>query len=146
MHPASSWTALGQVVAALLSLPSRFASARSPVFYFSSYTPYLFSGGRRSSGCHRDVLVVPTRGPLLLPHSLPLWPCRPPLVPCLCLRVPSLCPRVPSRLPLVPNILILISIQCTQPTFDTCVMRHVISLCCVEGSGCVYLLIYSIAT
>ena len=26
------------------------------------------------------------------------------------------------------DILILISIQCTQPTFDTCVMRHVISL------------------
>ena len=31
MHPASSWTALGQVVAALLSLPSLLASAHSPL-------------------------------------------------------------------------------------------------------------------
>ena len=47
------------------------------------------------------------------------------------------------------NILILISIQCTQPTFDTCVMCHVISLYSVvlcRGNCISLVLIYSIAT
>ena len=108
VHPASSWTALGQVVAALLSLPSLFASACSPlcsIFLLTLRVCFLW--GHRSSGCHWDVIVVPTR-PLLLPRSLPLWPCHPPLVPCLCLQVPSLCPRVPYRLPLVPSHLPLL--------------------------------------
>ena len=88
MHPASSWTALGQVVATLLSLSSLFALARSPpVFYFSflgSFDPVF--------RCLQGVLVGPTLGPLLQPLAgLLLWlPRRPPLVPCHHLRVPCL--------------------------------------------------------
>ena len=66
MHPASLWTALGQVVATLLSLSSLFALARSPpVFYFSflgSFDPVF--------RCLQGVLVGPTLGPLLQPVAL----------------------------------------------------------------------------
>ena len=97
MHP---WTALGQVVATLLSLSlsSLFALARSPpVFYFSflgSFDPVC--------RCLQGVLVGPTLGPLLQPLAglLLRLPHRPPLVPCHRPRVPCP-PLVPFRLPLV---------------------------------------------
>ena len=43
MHPSSSWTALCQVVTALLSLPSLFALACSPPVFYFSYLSYLCS-------------------------------------------------------------------------------------------------------
>ena len=98
MHPASSCTALGQVVATLLSLSSLFALARSPpVFYFSflgSFDPVF--------RCLQGVLVGPTLGPLLQPLAglLLRLPRRPPLVSCHRPRVPCP-PLVLFRLPLV---------------------------------------------
>ena len=43
VHPASSWTALGQVIAALLSLPSLFALACSPPVFYFSFSWFIWS-------------------------------------------------------------------------------------------------------